>query len=179
MSITGSSSGDAWKPSPLSDASTSSPWSVGGPRAGESGGGTRERAGRGTQTVRARRRRSLPVAWTCGRGRAGSNVSVASRPSSAAGGTRRRLTARRRMGSASCLTLPAPTTCRVPNRSRAGKSGSLRRRPRRGLSVSQEASPLPPDCRRRRKRRSPTTAMPLPMPSKPSVSGSGTITSWP
>jgi hypothetical protein len=41
MSITGSSSRDAWKTSRSSSACASSPWSVGGPRAGEIGGGTR------------------------------------------------------------------------------------------------------------------------------------------
>ena len=40
MSITGSSSGDAWKTSRSSDAWTSWPQSAGGPRAGASGGGS-------------------------------------------------------------------------------------------------------------------------------------------
>ena len=39
MSITGSSSGDAWKTSRSSWTCTNSPQSVGGPRAGETGGG--------------------------------------------------------------------------------------------------------------------------------------------
>ena len=40
MSITGSSSGDAWKMSRSSWTCTSSPQSVGGPRAGDTGGGS-------------------------------------------------------------------------------------------------------------------------------------------